>query len=96
MTLKLYYAPGACSFVPHAMLEIAGATFEPMAIRLHKNEQRNPDYLALNARGQVPVLVDGEPSSPRSWPSWPTSTPLPEHFVPRSAGARVRRSAGDE
>lgn len=59
MTLKLYYAPGACSFVPHAMLEIAGATFEPLAIKLHKNEQNSPDYLALNARGQVPVLVDG-------------------------------------
>ena len=59
MTLKLYYAPGACSFVPHAMLEIAGATYEPVALRLHKGEQRGADYLALNPRGQVPVLVDG-------------------------------------
>lgn len=58
MTLKLYYAPGACSFVPHSMLEQAGATFEPVAIRLHKNEQHAPEYLAINPRAQVPVLVD--------------------------------------
>lgn len=59
MTMKLYYAPGACSFVPHSMLEIAGATFEPVAVKLHKNEQNSPEYLAVNPRGQVPALVDG-------------------------------------
>lgn len=58
MSLKLFYAPGACSFVPHAMLELAGAPFEPVAVKLHKGEQRAPEYLALNPRGQVPVLVD--------------------------------------
>lgn len=58
MTLKLYFAPGACSFVPHALLEAAGAAFEPVLVKLHKGEQASPDYLALNPRGQVPVLVD--------------------------------------
>ena len=60
MTLKLYYAPGACSFVPHSMLELAGATFEPAAIKLHKGEQYGDEYKALNPRSQVPVLVDGD------------------------------------
>ncbi|MCB2018311.1 MAG: glutathione S-transferase family protein [Hydrogenophaga sp.] len=58
MSFKLFFAPGACSFVPHAMLELAGATFEPMMVKLHKGEQHSPEYLALNPRGQVPVLVD--------------------------------------
>ena len=58
MSLKLFFAPGACSFVPHAMLEIAGVNFEPAMVKLHKGEQRTADYLALNPRGQVPVLVD--------------------------------------
>lgn len=58
MALKLFFAPGACSFVPHAMLELAGAAFEPASVKLHKGEQRSADYLALNPRGQVPVLVD--------------------------------------
>lgn len=60
MSLKLYFAPGACSFVPHAMLEMAEVAFEPSMVKLHKGEQRAPEYLALNPRGQVPVLVDGD------------------------------------
>ena len=59
MPLKLYYAPGACSFVPHAMLEASGVPFETVAVKLHKNEQKSPQYLALNPHGQVPTLVDG-------------------------------------
>ncbi len=59
MSLKLHYASGACSFVPHAALELAGATFEPSLVKLHRGEQRTPEYLAINPRGQVPVLVDG-------------------------------------
>ncbi len=58
MSLKLYFAPGACSFVPHSMLELSGVEFEPHSVKLHKNEQRSPEYLAINPRGQVPVLVD--------------------------------------
>lgn len=60
MGLKLYYASGACSFVPHSSLELAGASFEPSMVKLHKGEQRAPEYLAINPRGQVPVLVDGD------------------------------------
>ena len=52
MTLKLYYASGACSFVPHSMLEMAGATFEPVAVKLHRNEQNSPEYKAINPRGE--------------------------------------------
>ncbi len=63
---KLYFAPGACSFVPHVGLEIVraatGREFEPAMIKLHKGENRTPEYLAMNPEGQVPVLVvDGEP-----------------------------------
>jgi glutathione S-transferase len=59
MTTQLYFAPGACSFVPHVLLEAAGAVFEPTLVKLHKGEQRGDAYLALNPRGQVPVLVEG-------------------------------------
>jgi glutathione S-transferase len=59
--LKLYYAPGACSFVPHCLLQASGAVFEPVMVKLHKGEQREAPFLALNPRGQVPVLsVDGQ------------------------------------
>ncbi len=60
MSLKLYFAPGACSFVPHTLLEAAGVPFEPVMVKLHKGEQNSPEYRAINPRGQVPVLVDGD------------------------------------
>ncbi len=60
MALKLYFAPGACSFVPHALLETTGEPFEPQLVKLHKGEQRSAEYRAINPRGQVPVLVDGD------------------------------------
>jgi glutathione S-transferase len=60
--LTLYFSPGACSFVPHVALEAARAEFEPKLIKLHRGEQRTPEYLALNPDAQVPVLVvDGRP-----------------------------------
>ncbi|MCX7176179.1 MAG: glutathione S-transferase family protein [Proteobacteria bacterium] len=64
--LKLYYGPGACSFVPHVGLEAikaaTGEEFETQAVKLHKGEQQTPEYLALNPLGLVPVLVvDGRP-----------------------------------
>jgi glutathione S-transferase len=59
MSMKLYFSPGACSFVPHALLETAGAEYEPAMVKLHKGEQNEPAYRTVNPRGQVPVLVDG-------------------------------------
>jgi glutathione S-transferase len=66
MQLQLYFAPGACSFVPHAGLEAiraaTGQEFEPKLVKLHRGEHKTPEYLALNPNGQVPVLVaDGRP-----------------------------------
>ena len=60
MSLKLYFAPGACSFVPHALLETVGVPFEPVMVKLHKGENQGPEFKALNPRAQVPVLVDGD------------------------------------
>ncbi len=66
MNLELYFAPGACSFVPHVALEAVraatGQAFEPRMVKLHKGEHKTPEYLAINPNGQVPVLVvDGKP-----------------------------------
>lgn len=61
MPLKLYFAPGACSFVPHTLLEASGAPFEPVLVKLHRQENLGPEFRAINPRAQVPVLVaDGE------------------------------------
>ena len=64
--IELYFAPGACSFVPHVGLEAikaaTGENFEPKLVKLHKGENKTAEYLAMNPNGQVPVLVaDGKP-----------------------------------
>ena len=59
MTLKLYFGPGACSFVPHTLLEMAEVPFEPALVKLHKGENQGAEFKAINPRSQVPVLVDG-------------------------------------
>jgi glutathione S-transferase len=55
--LQLYFSPGACSFVPHAMLQDSGLAFEPVMLKLHKGEQNAEPFRSINPRGQVPVLV---------------------------------------
>jgi glutathione S-transferase len=66
LNLELYFAPGACSFVPHSGLEAikaaTGQEFSPKLVKLHKGEHKTPEYLQMNPDGQVPVLqVDGKP-----------------------------------
>lgn len=61
-TLQLHYAPGACSRVSLIALEESGAPFDAQLVRFMKGDHRSPDYLRLNPKGKVPLLVtDGRP-----------------------------------
>jgi len=58
----LYAAPGTCARVPMIALEEARQDFEVRVVRFMKNEHRSPEYLALNPKGKVPLLLmDGAP-----------------------------------
>jgi glutathione S-transferase len=59
-TLTLYYSPGACSLAPHIALEETGAPFEAVKIDFATAEQRGGRYLAINQKGRVPALAEGE------------------------------------
>src|SRR5256885_500766 len=62
MDLVLYYAPVTCALAPYVTLTEAGAPFTVRAINMRKGDNRTPDYLKLNPKHQVPVLViDGQP-----------------------------------
>jgi glutathione S-transferase len=64
MEILLYYAPIACSLVPYVTLTEAGANFAVRTINLRKEQQRSADYLKLNPKHKVPLLVvDGTPLS---------------------------------
>ena len=55
--LKLYYCPGTIALAVQISLEEAGAEFEPVFVNLRADEQRGPDYLAINPKARVPALV---------------------------------------
>ena len=62
MQLILYYAPNACSLVPYVSLTEAGAPFEVHPLNFRKSQHMAPEYLQVNPKHKVPVLViDGEP-----------------------------------
>ena len=62
MKLKLYYAPIACSLVPLVTLHESGAEFEVKPISLKNKQHHDAEYLRINPKAKVPVLVvDGEP-----------------------------------
>ncbi len=61
MDIVLYYAPIACSLVPFVTLTEAGAKFEVRNINLQKGQQKSPEYLKINPKHKVPLLVvDGK------------------------------------
>ena len=55
---KLYYHSGACSMGPHVVLNELNVPFEAIKIDLQKGEGQKPEFLKLNPRGQIPLLID--------------------------------------
>jgi glutathione S-transferase len=56
--MKLYYFPGACALADHIVLEWMGAPYG--TVKLDRAALKSPEFLALNPRAAVPVLVDGD------------------------------------
>src|SRR5262252_1946736 len=56
-SMKLYYAPGACSLSPHIVAREAGIPIELEKVNLadHKTET-GQDYMTVNPKGYVPAL----------------------------------------
>ena len=58
--MKLFYAPHTCSLASHIALENAGAEYTTVRIDFAADEQRKPQYLAVNPKGRVPALATGD------------------------------------
>lgn len=56
--MKLYTSPGACSLADHIALQWIGAPFEAQIVS--RADRKQPEFLALNPAGAVPVLVSGD------------------------------------
>lgn len=55
--LKLFYAANTCALASHIALIEAGAEYQTVRIDFATNDQRRPEYLAINPKGRVPALV---------------------------------------
>jgi glutathione S-transferase len=61
MHIVLYYAPNTCALGPYVMLTEANAPFEVHGLNFRKGQNKSPDYLKLNPKHKVPLLiVDGK------------------------------------
>lgn len=64
MELVLYYAPNTCALAPYVTLTEANAPFDARPLNFRKGQNKSPDYLKLNPKHKVPLLVvDGVPLS---------------------------------
>jgi len=57
---KLYYSPGACSLAVHVILNELNVPFEAIRKSTKDGSLKTPEFLKINPRGQVPVLVAGD------------------------------------
>jgi glutathione S-transferase len=55
--IKLFYAAHTCSLASHITLEEAGAEYSTVRISFVANQQRSPEYLAINPKGRVPAMI---------------------------------------
>lgn len=59
--LTLYYARQTCSLAPHLTLALAGAVegrdYRAASVDFAAEQQRSPEYLAINPKGRVPALA---------------------------------------
>lgn len=61
MEIVLYYAPVTCAMVPYISLTEASVPFEVRSLNMRKQQQMSPEYMRLNPKHKVPLLiVDGK------------------------------------
>lgn len=60
MSIVLYHHPFSRAAGTVWMLEEVGVPYELRYVDIMKGEQKNPEVVALNGMGKLPVLVDGD------------------------------------
>lgn len=55
--LKLFYTPRTCALASHIALEEVGAKFDLARVDFKTDDQKKPEFLAVNPKGRVPALV---------------------------------------
>ncbi len=56
----LYCSPGSCSMAVHVALNECNQPVKLEKLDMMAGQQRSPEFLKVNSRGQVPVLLDDD------------------------------------
>lgn len=83
--LKLFVSPNSCARVPTIALEEIGVPFETELVSVMANQQNSPEYLKINPKGKVPVLlIEGAPLTENvAILSWLNATFPKAHLLPK-------------
>jgi glutathione S-transferase len=60
MKYTMHYSPGACSLAAHIVLQELAIPFQLVLTSTTEGATRSPEYLRLNPKGRVPVLITGD------------------------------------
>jgi glutathione S-transferase len=55
--IKLIYSPGSCAISVHIVLEEIGIPFETQSVDTKQGGTQTEEYLRMNPKGKVPVLI---------------------------------------
>lgn len=55
--IKLYFTPHTCALASHIALEDAGAEYTTERISFSAEQQKSPEYLAINPKARVPAMI---------------------------------------
>ena len=62
MSIQFYYTPQSSAGRVHASLQALGVPYDEILVDLRAGDQKQPEFLAKNPNGKVPLLViDGTP-----------------------------------
>jgi glutathione S-transferase len=67
--MKLYMTPGSCSTGIHILLEELDLVFEAHLVNLLAGDHTAPEYLAINPKATIPILVRNDGSALTEFPA---------------------------
>jgi glutathione S-transferase len=91
--MKLYYAPGACSFGIHVLLEEIGKPYQIEAVNFREGAQYKPPYTSVNPKSKVPTLERDDGSILTEFPviaRWLALQNPQANLIPKDPEADIR------
>ncbi len=91
--MKLYWGPHSCAIGTHVLLEEIGKPYETEKVDVMGGGTRKPEFLAVNPKGKVPVLVRDDGSALTEYGAialWLARANPDKHLVPADPEAEAR------